>query len=251
MALEEFGPQHTEAISIDYGQRHIKESECASALCNLNGVEHTVLDLKGILSGPGVMLTSTDIDVPNVDYSDIHGVSPTYVPFRNGTMLSIITAHAQKYVNAEIEKETAALIRDEYNESSAKIMAAAGAKDLCTIYFGAHAEDAQNWAYPDCTPEFVGAMANAIYIGTYMTIRLCTPFVFSTKAEIVSKGSDLHVPYDMTWSCYKGEALHCGTCPTCRARKQAFTAAGVIDPTKYADWEAMFKAQKEADEDPF
>jgi 7-cyano-7-deazaguanine synthase len=101
------------------------------------------------------------------------------------------------------------------------------------IYFGAHAEDAQNWAYPDCTPEFIGAMANAIFVGTYRAVRLISPIMFMTKAQIVAMGDKLNVPFDKTWSCYKGGEKHCGKCPTCYARKDAFAVAGVRDPTVY------------------
>ena len=102
------------------------------------------------------------------------------------------------------------------------------------IYFGAHAEDAQNWAYPDCTPEFIGAIANAIYIGTYHTVRLHTPLQWMTKSSIIRLGSELGVDWTKTFSCYKGEELHCGVCPTCRARRQGFIKAQIHDPTVYA-----------------
>ena len=107
-------------------------------------------------------------------------------------------------------------------------------EDLVTIYFGAHAEDAKNWAYPDCTPEFIGAMACAIYIGTYKAVRVNAPLTYITKGQTIEWGTKLNVPYALTWSCYKGEELHCGTCPTCRSRKTAFAEAGVVDPTVYA-----------------
>jgi 7-cyano-7-deazaguanine synthase len=223
-----------EAISVDYGQRHKKEFGYAKATCNTLGIKHSVLSLGGILSGDGVMLTDASVKVPDISYDDIKGVSPTYVPFRNGTLLALITAHAQKYVNAQIEE----CAKDENNLRTGTQeefrYATDQAKDLCGIYFGAHSEDAHNWAYPDCTPEFIGAMANAIYTGTYNTIRLHTPIQWASKADVVQLGERLGVPWEKTWSCYKGEALQCGVCPTCRARKGAFACAGVQDPTEYA-----------------
>jgi 7-cyano-7-deazaguanine synthase len=226
-----------EAVSIDYGQRHKKEMHYATTTCNRLGIKHTILDVGQLLSGARVMLTNPDIDVPDIDYADIKGVSPTYVPFRNGLMLSALTAHAQKYVNAQIEETIAQegfkkTVRD---EQSRKDTATRFAKDLCGIYFGAHSEDAQNWAYPDCTPEFIGSMANAIYIGSYQTIRLHTPLQWLMKSEIVTLGTRLGVQFSNTWSCYKGEPKHCGVCPTCRSRKQAFIDARIPDPTEYAD----------------
>lgn len=226
-----------EAISVDYGQKHRKEFEYAAKTCALLGITHRVLNIRGILDGAGVMLTDANVKVPDISYGDIKGVSPTYVPFRNGTLLSLITAHAQKYVNAQIEAEVERLRSQGLviGEQEAQQVSTLGAKDLCGIYFGAHAEDAFNWAYPDCTPEFIGAMSNAIYTGSYYAIRLHTPIMWSSKTEVVALGDDLGVPWENTWSCYKGEEHHCGTCPTCRARKEAFCLAGVYDPTIYAD----------------
>lgn len=213
-----------EAISIYYGQRHKKEMQYAKATCESLGIKHTILDVGNLLRGDTVMLTDDSrgkVEVPDISYSDIQGVSPTYVPFRNGLLLSAITAHAQKWVNQENQRlsEQGVIPQD---------LVSAG------IYFGAHAEDAANWAYPDCTPEFIGAMSNAIYIGSYRQIRLYTPIQWLMKADIITLGESYRTDYASTWSCYKGEALHCGICPTCRSRREGFFAAGVEDPTDYA-----------------
>jgi 7-cyano-7-deazaguanine synthase len=209
MALGQY--DGVEAVSINYGQRHKKETQYARRMCNELNIKFTVLELNDILSG--VMLTDKSIDIPNTTYDKIVGVSPTYVPFRNGLMLSMIAAHAQKWITA--------------NTQPGFLQPNAG------IYFGAHAEDAHNWAYPDCTPEFIGAMANAIHVGTYFAVRLHTPLMWMQKSEIVRLGTGLGIDYSKTWSCYAGGDLHCGTCPTCHARKQAFGKAGVPDPTEY------------------
>lgn len=240
------GIDWVEAISIDYGQRHLKETEYARRTCDKLGINHSTLSLGELLSGVGVMLTDKTVAVPDVAYSDIKGVSPTYVPFRNGLMLSAIAAHAQKYVNAQIEghyqsslgyiprKQNHPEIETAYKSRVGFKEATDRAKDIAAIYFGAHADDALNWAYPDCTPEFIGAMANAIYVGTYNTVRLFAPFASLSKGQIVSWGNKLGVQYESTWSCYKGEDKHCGVCPTCRSRKEAFIEANVEDPTDYA-----------------
>jgi 7-cyano-7-deazaguanine synthase len=222
LALEQHdsNPDAVKAFSMDYGQRHVREAEAAKAICAKLGIEHRIINIQGALGNS--MLTDPSIEVPDISYHEIQGVSPTYVPFRNGFMLSRITAEAQLYVNSVNEQIQGTTPPAGYLE------------DLVTIYFGAHAEDAFNWAYPDCTPEFVGAMANAIYIGTYKAVRLATPFNYMSKAHIIEWGARMGVPYEMTWSCYKGEELHCGTCPTCRARKEAFASAGVEDYTRYA-----------------
>jgi len=209
IAYADFGGK-VEAVSINYGQRHMKEIEYAGRTCaQVGDIKHVVLDLPNC---GGAMLTDLSIPIPDIKYDDIKGVSPTYVPFRNGLMLSILAAHAQKWTNSRQADEP---------------MMEAG------IYFGAHAEDAANWAYPDCTPEFIGAMANAIYIGTYQAVRLHTPLMWMRKASIVSLGAKLGVDFSNTWSCYAGKELHCGACPTCYARREAFIIAGEDDPTEY------------------
>ena len=76
-------------------------------------------------------------------------------------------------------------------------------------------------------------MANAIYIGTYRTVRLHTPLMWMKKHEIIQCGESLGVNWSTTWSCYAGEENHCGTCPTCRARHKAFYDTGIFDPTIY------------------
>ncbi|KKL66142.1 hypothetical protein LCGC14_2147910 [marine sediment metagenome] len=202
IAREEFGNVNVTGLSINYGQRHLKETEQAKEICDgAARVDFEMLDIPGM---PKSMLTDPEVEVPNVSYSEIEGVSPTYVPFRNGQLLSRAAAYAQ-------------------------------ANEYTDIYFGAHAEDALNWAYPDCTPEFIGAMANAIYVGTYHQVRLITPLEWLTKCEIIRLGERLGVPWELTWSCYKGEELHCGICPTCRARRDGFLDSGVRDPTIYAE----------------
>lgn len=203
-----------QAVSVDYGQRHIREIASAKKVCDYFGIQHHILQLG---PQPSSMLTDANAKVPDISYGDIKGVSPTYVPFRNGQLLSLITAFA----HSEVEKANAGYPDPEH---------------LCdaVIYFGAHAEDAAGWAYPDCTPEFIGAMANAIYIGTYHKVRLLTPLAFMDKTDVVRLGTRHHAPYEHTWSCYKGEEYHCGTCPTCRARHEAFVKAHVGDPTIYA-----------------
>jgi 7-cyano-7-deazaguanine synthase len=243
-----FHADWVEAISVNYEQRHIKETEYAEHTCAVFGIQHTILNLKDILSGKGVMLADKDVKIPDISYDEIKGVSPTYVPFRNGTLLSLITAHAQKWVNEQISYR--------FESKGTNLQEATNLmKDSVGIYFGAHAEDAHNWAYPDCTPEFIGAMANAIYVGSYSCIRLITPLEWLQKDEIVTLGERLGVDWAYTWSCYAGDEEHCGTCPTCRARQLSFRKAGVEDPTVYAPTrrpQQRKKTQQELDDEiPF
>jgi 7-cyano-7-deazaguanine synthase len=227
--------ESVEAISVNYGQRHKKEMQYATNTCNKFDIPHKILNIEGILSGKGVMLSDASVEIPNISYADIKGVSPTYVPFRNGTLLSLITAQAQKWVNQEInELVTFRLAHEQETLDEAKQQATNDMRDAVGTYFGAHADDAAGFAYPDCLPEFTGSMANAIWVGSYFTTRLCVPLQWMNKAEIVEKGYKLGVDFAGTWSCYAGGLLHCGTCPTCRSRREAFLAAGIDDPTAYA-----------------
>ena len=131
----------------------------------------------------------------------------TYVPFRNGLLLSIATAFADSlFPGEEVE-----------------------------VFYGAHADDAAGEAYADCSPEFADAMDKAINIGTYGKIHINRPLIHMNKAGVVKAGLDLGVPYELTWSCYHGGEKACGKCGTCIDRKHAFEVNGVEDPIEYEE----------------
>lgn len=210
-------PSKVGAITFIYGQKHDKEVQAAKDVVNYYNLEvHRIIDLPRIFGGTdSVLMAENELEMPKVSYKDMEdsdvGVSPTYVPYRNGNFLSMAT--------------TMALVE--------------GADE---VWAGMHAEDAHNWAYPDCTPEFLGAMAGAIYIGSYHKVRLITPHMWRTKSEVTAVGLNIAVPLHLTWSCYNGEDKACGTCPTCVARIQAFTSVWAIDPIDYqidVDWTAV------------
>lgn len=206
------------AIGFDYGQRHKRELEYARLTCDQLGIVHQTIPLPDII--PTTMLTNKYTPLPDKSYSEIEGVSPAYVPFRNGLMLSALASIASgAYEN----------MKRSWGYEGRNING-----PEWRIYFGAHAEDSANWAYPDCTPEFVGAMANAIHVGTDGAVRLYTPLQWMNKAKIIQVGQRYGINWKLTWSCYEGGDVHCGRCPTCRARKAGFEAAGVKDPTTYA-----------------
>ena len=89
--------------------------------------------------------------------------------------------------------------------------------------------------YPDCRPEFVRGMSDAITAGTYEGISLDAPYTNLTKSDIAAKGKRLGVDFAETWSCYKGGEIHCGKCGTCVERKEALREAGVEDHTVYEE----------------
>lgn len=217
-AVRDVGRNNVTAISIDYGQRHTKEMDHARKVATYFPVEHEIHHIQGI---PKAGLTDHNAEIPNVPYSHLSGVSPTYVPFRNGQFISKIAGIAQARVEA-LNKQSPNVAAEQWTG---------------LIYFGAHAEDAAGDAYPDCRMDFVGAIAASVYIGTYHLVRVKAPLIEMNKAEIVTAGFAMGVPYHLTWSCYKGEELHCGICPTCRARRAGFRAAGVTDPTVYKVYE--------------
>jgi 7-cyano-7-deazaguanine synthase len=229
IARDEFPNSVLEAVTIDYGQRHKREAEYAAIQAEAFGAEHFVLNARGMLEG---MLIDRGIaansPIPEVAYKDLApGISPTYVTFRNGFFLSILAARAQAWVMAQEKGEFDRHIW----EHAGQPMNPEGAN--AEVYVGVHADDGVNWAYPDCTPEFIGPMAAAIYIGTYHKVRVRAPLLFDTKIEVVAKGARLGVNFAETWSCYKGEEKQCGVCPTCRSRKEAFELNGLHDPTEY------------------
>lgn len=214
IAAAQFPDDPIECVTVDYGQRHLKECECAEWQADVHAADYVILSAAGLMTGMLVDRGDQNEEIPNASYADLpKGISPTYVSFRNGMMLSMLAARAQSWV---MEQEKL------------------GHEATATLYCGIHADDAANDAYPDCTLEFIGAMANAIYVGTYHKVRVRAPLVHLNKTEVIQIGMAHDVDYSQTWSCYVGEEKHCGVCPTCRARKEAFHFAGVTDPTEYA-----------------
>ncbi|MFN3149422.1 7-cyano-7-deazaguanine synthase QueC [Bremerella sp.] len=190
------------AISVDYGQRHVKELDYARQLCEGVGVPHQVADLSAInpIFGNN-SLSGREIEVPEGHYAE-ESMKQTVVPNRNMILLSVAIAWA----------------------ASNKCVAVA---------YGAHSGD--HAIYPDCRPEFAEAMDAAARLCDWNPIELWRPFVHMDKGEIAKRGVELGVPYEKTWTCYKGLERHCGKCGACVERKEAFAANDLIDPTEYAE----------------
>lgn len=195
-------------VSFDYHQRHVKELPFAEACAERLGVPHRVVYLGKMFDGADSALVGGG-PVPDGHYAEA-SMKATVVPNRNAIMLSVATAHA--------------------------IMQGCDA-----VAAGMHGGD--HFIYPDCRPDFVQMFSRAMGLanegfshgrgGVDGRFYIDAPFLFYTKAQIVDLGSRLRVPYELTWSCYKGGDIHCGACGTCYERREAFTVAGVPDPTTY------------------
>ena len=208
VAVGEFGRENVATVSIFYGQKHRKELECARKVADYYQVAHYELDLSGIFqySNCSLLAHSTESIVHKSYAQQIaengEGKVSTYVPFRNGLMLSAVASLAMSIF----------------------------ADDDVSIYIGAHADDAAGNAYADCSEAFADAMGQAITIGTYGQCHIVAPFTGINKAGVVKLGLSLGTPYELTWSCYEGGDRPCGTCGTCIDRATAFAANGVPDP---------------------
>lgn len=190
-------------VTFDYGQRHKKEIAFAARCAARLGVAHEVVDLRDVGRRIAGSALTDDADVPEGHYSS-QTMAVTVVPNRNPLML------------------TAAF-------------ALAGGRGLTRVAAAMHTGD--HAIYPDCRPAFVDAfqaMEDTALDGV-ASIRLETPFIRWSKTEIAAEAGRLDVPIAQTWSCYKGEAVHCGRCGTCVERLEALHEAGVADPTEYAD----------------
>jgi 7-cyano-7-deazaguanine synthase len=192
------------AISFDYGQRHRKELTYAERMCADLGAQWTLIDLHaaGVTKFmAGSALTDDTVGVPDGHYAD-ESMKATVVPNRNAIMLSIACAFAVSHL-------------------------------IGAVAFGAHTGD--HPIYPDCRPEFVDAFATMVNLAVegFGHLEILAPLITMDKTAIVRRGAELHVPFERTWSCYKGGEVHCGTCGTCYERREAFALAGVADPTAY------------------
>jgi len=192
-------------LHVTYGQRTARRERRAfdqiAAFYGVPDERRLVADIDYLARIGGSSLTDPN---ENISLSgDAAGIPSSYVPFRNTHILSIAVSWAE----------------------------VVGAR---SIYMGAVEQDSSG--YPDCRPAYFEAFAKVIEKGTRpeTVIRVETPVIGMSKAEIVARGVDLAAPLHLTWSCYRGEDVACGKCDSCRLRIRAFEAAGVPDPIPYA-----------------
>lgn len=176
------------AISFNYGSKHNqKEIGFARYHCAKMGVQHDVIDLEFFNEFFSSDLLQSGGQIPEGHYED-ESMKQTVVPFRNGIMLSIAAGIAES-------------------------------RGLNSIYIGNHAGD--HAIYPDCRPDFISAMNDATKYGTYNCVEILSPFLNLNKRNIALIGFGLGINYSDTWTCYKGEEVHCGKCGSCTERKEA------------------------------
>ena len=209
MAIAKHEGFEIHSLSFFYGQRHAVELEAARKVAdNLGVTEHIVIniDLKKI---GGSSLTD-DIDVPKVrdELAMSREIPVTYVPARNTIFLSYALAWAEVLESSD-------------------------------IFIGVNAIDYSG--YPDCRPEYIDAFERMANLATkagvegITKVKIRTPLIRLTKAQIIKKGVKLGIDYSLTHSCYdpSPQGFACGRCDSCFLRKKGFKEAGVDDPTKY------------------
>ena len=194
------------AISVNYGAKHNhRELPYAAYHCEKLNIPHTVIKIDFIDKHFDSSLLKSGKNIPKGHFNE-KDMQKIAVPFRNGIMLSMAAGFAESK----------------------------GAKG---IVIAAHSGNYS--IYPDCRETFLKAMSDAICAGTYKGVKIIRPFVFMTKDQILRRGRELGVDFSKTWSCYEGTDIHCGECGTCLERREAFSSAGLADPTDYSSQEPL------------
>lgn len=202
-AIAKNEPDEIAFLHVSYGQRtERRERRAFNDIADFYCVEKRLdVSIEYLARIGGSSLTDEKIEVAEADLNSKE-IPNSYVPFRNANMLAIATAWAE----------------------------VVGGK---SIYVGAVAEDSSG--YPDCRPEFFAAFERTIETGTKpeTNIKIVTPIIDLSKAEIVQKGIELGAPLHLSWSCYRSEDFACGTCDSCALRLRGFERAGAKDPIVY------------------
>lgn len=206
IAINKYGKENVSTVSVFYGQKLKKELKCAEEIAKYYGIEHYVLDLSQVFKYSNcTLLEHSTEEVKKESYTEQcqeEEIISSYVPFRNGLMISAIASFAiGKYPNEQV-----------------------------IIMLGNHKSD---FAYADCSTEFTKKMSEAILQGTYNKVSLESPLIELTKTEVVKKGLELGTPYSLTWSCYEGRDKACGKCASCIDRLEAFANNNCRDEVEY------------------
>lgn len=188
------------AVNFSYGSKHnAQERLRAVALTSHYKVPLTLVDLPFINLHFKSDLLNSGGPIPEGHYA-ADNMKSTVVPFRNGILLSIAAGLAKS-------------------------------QDYDSIAYGAHTGD--HAIYPDCRPEFLASIQEAIREGTDNGISVLAPFMSIDKGEILAHGLAMGVPFHLTYTCYAGGTKHCGKCGSCTERLEAFAKCNVVDPVPY------------------
>jgi len=186
-------------LVFNYSQRHVREINSAKKIASLAGVDYLVLKLNFPWRGSALLDKNAKIPLGKENRKEIPS---TYVPARNIIFLSYALSYAESISASE-------------------------------IFIGANAVDYSG--YPDCRPQFIKAFQKMALVGTKAGvegkgIKISAPLIKMKKSEIIKLGAKLGVPYEYTWSCYRGGKISCGRCDSCILRKKGFKEAGLEDP---------------------
>jgi len=197
------------AISFRYGQRHIAELECAQKLAAKNGVQqHVIVDIDLRVFGGSALTANIAVPKGRSHAEMGSGIPITYVPARNTIFLSYALAFAEVMVSSD-------------------------------VFLGVNALDYSG--YPDCRPEYIHAYETMANLATKagvegtMKLKIHTPLIAMTKAQIIQRGLELGVDYSLTSSCYDPtpDGIACGQCDSCQLRQKGFRENGKTDPIRY------------------
>lgn len=197
-------------ISFIYGQRHSREIGSATRVAEHYGLDLKVVSLDLSQITKSALVNTSEIHSRNLEEIG-REIPSTYVPARNIVFLSIAASYAESI-------------------------------GINRIVYGANAVDYSG--YPDCRPEFANAMKRTLDTGTDMGnkrgFKVDVPLQYLSKGEIIKVGMKLHVPYELTWSCYRGEELACGACDSCMLRLKGFMESGFPDPIRYKSYPSFY-----------
>ncbi len=186
-------------LIFDYGQRHRREIESAKNIAQAAGCAYQILKIN--LPWKGSALLNRKMPIPELANSRTreraNRIPSTYVPARNIIFLSFALSFAET-IKAQ------------------------------AVFIGAHSQDYSG--YPDCRPKFFTAFSRMAGAGTFGRFSILAPLLRKSKSRIILLGKKLKVPFNLTWSCYRGAKQPCGKCDSCYYRAKGFKRAGIVDP---------------------
>ena len=209
IALQKYKKEDITGIFFNYGQKNIKEIQSARNIASYYDIKFIEEDIQNIMKyakKSSFLLEGSNNNIKDIEYKDGSLREKEYVPFRNGIMISILAVYADS------------LYKDEDTE----------------IYIGIH-DSISGRIYADNTVEFIESMNKAVNIASYKHISINNPLVKLYKKDVISKGLELKIPFELTWTCYTSNKKPCGKCGTCKSRLKAFMQNNITDPLEYEE----------------